>query len=123
MPTIMVMKLYIIITWQSQVEIKHFSVAYFKCITTFKVQYHRLSVKGRTHTCCIDMSGIHSMYKLMFSYAQTASLEACMRLPISIFICSWLQAILPTLFPAKFSPLLINNIQPFLEQAYHRSVL
>ena len=89
--------------WQSQVEIEHFSVAYFKCITTFKVLYHRPSVKGRTHTCCIDMSGIHGMYELMFSYAQTASLEACMRSPISIFICSWLQAILPTLIPAKFS--------------------
>ena len=30
--------------WQSQVEIKHFSVAYFKCITMLKVLYHRPSV-------------------------------------------------------------------------------
>ena len=71
----MVMKLYIIITWQSQVEIEHFFVAYFKCITTFKVLYHRPSVKGRTHTCCIDMSGIHTSNiacmspTLTFSYA------------------------------------------------------
>ena len=36
--------------WQSQMENKHFSIAYFNCITSFKV------VKGRAYTHCVDVS-------------------------------------------------------------------
>ena len=32
--------------WQSWVEIKHYSIAYFDCITTFKALWRRTSVKG-----------------------------------------------------------------------------
>ena len=44
--------------WQSLVEVKHYSIAYFDCITTFKVLWHRTSVKDGVHACCIDGSGI-----------------------------------------------------------------
>ena len=38
--------------WQSRVEIEHYSVAYFNCITAFKALLHRTSVKGGTHYMC-----------------------------------------------------------------------
>ena len=44
--------------WQSQVEIKHYSVAYFDHITAFKVLYHSTSVKGGAHTHYVDLLGI-----------------------------------------------------------------
>ena len=37
--------------WQSRVEIKLHSVAYFNRITVF--------AKGEVHTWCVNMSGIH----------------------------------------------------------------
>ena len=42
--------------WQSQVEIKHYSVAYFNCISAFAALQHRTSVKG---------GGSYMMQKLM----------------------------------------------------------
>ena len=33
--------------WQSQVQIE--SVAYFDCVTVFKVLQHSTSIKGRAH--------------------------------------------------------------------------
>ena len=38
--------------WQSQVEIKHYSIAYFNCITAFEAFLRRTSVKGRAHYIC-----------------------------------------------------------------------
>ena len=46
--------------WQMWVEIEHYFVAYFDCITVFEALYHRTSVKGGAHTRCLDLpvSGI-----------------------------------------------------------------
>ena len=35
--------------WQSRVEIEHYFVPYFNCITVFKALYHKTSVKGGAH--------------------------------------------------------------------------
>ena len=40
--------------WQSHVEIEGCFVAYFDCITVFKVPYRWTSVKGGAHTCFVD---------------------------------------------------------------------
>ena len=44
--------------WQSQVENKHYSVAYFNRTRAFKALYLRTSVKGGAHTCYIEASQI-----------------------------------------------------------------
>ena len=44
--------------WQSRVEIEHYSVAYFDCITVFEVLYRSTSIKGGAHTRYVDLSGI-----------------------------------------------------------------
>ena len=41
--------------WQSQVEIEHYSVAYFYRITMFKALQRRTSVKGEAHTHCVNV--------------------------------------------------------------------
>ena len=46
-------KMMAIMTQQSWLEIKHYSVAYFDCVTVFKV-WCTTTVKGRAHTHCID---------------------------------------------------------------------
>ena len=40
--------------WQSRVEIKGYSVAYFECIAVFEAPYRWNFVKGRAHMCNID---------------------------------------------------------------------
>ena len=45
--------------WQSQVEIEHYSVAYFKCITAFEALLRRTSVKGGAHMRWVNVSSIH----------------------------------------------------------------
>ena len=45
-------------SWLSQVEIEHYSIAYFNRITRFKALQCRTSVKGRAHTH--DLPGIHT---------------------------------------------------------------
>ena len=45
--------------WQSQVEIEHYSVAYFDRITVFEVLKCRTSVKGGAHICCVNVISIH----------------------------------------------------------------
>ena len=37
--------------WQSQVEIEHYSVAYFNRVTVFETLQRSTSVKGRPHMC------------------------------------------------------------------------
>ena len=44
--------------WQSRVENKYYSVAYFDHVRTFKVLYLRNYVKGRAHTHCMKASHI-----------------------------------------------------------------
>ena len=39
--------------WQSWVEIKHYSVAYFDHVTAFKALQCRTSVEGRAHMCSV----------------------------------------------------------------------
>ena len=46
--------------WQSWVEIKHYSVAYFDRVTAFKVLQPGTSVKGGAHMHYVDLSGIHA---------------------------------------------------------------
>ena len=46
--------------WQSQVEIEHYSVAYFNRVTMFKVLLCTTSVKGGAHMRYIDLSAIHA---------------------------------------------------------------
>ena len=38
--------------WQSRVEIGHYSIAYFDCVTA--------SIKGGAYTHCVDVLGIHA---------------------------------------------------------------
>ena len=52
--------------WQSQVEIEHYSIAYFDRATAFKALQHRTSVKGRAHTHYVDLSGIHAYICCMY---------------------------------------------------------
>ena len=40
---------------QSQVEIKHYSVVYFNCITMFEALLHKTSVKGGAHMHCVNV--------------------------------------------------------------------
>ena len=40
--------------WQSHVEIKGYSVAYFNCIAVFEAPYRWTSVKGGAHMCFAD---------------------------------------------------------------------
>ena len=40
--------------WQSQVEIEHYSVASFDCITAFKALKRKTSVKGGAHMCWVN---------------------------------------------------------------------
>ena len=49
--------------WQSGVEIKHYSVAYFDCITAFEVLQRRTSVKGGAHMRCVNVAGIDEFTK------------------------------------------------------------
>ena len=44
--------------WQSQVEIKHYSVGYFDRITAFEALYSRTSIKGGADTCCMNVVSI-----------------------------------------------------------------
>ena len=44
--------------WQSQVEIEHYSVAYFARITAFEVLQRETSIKG----------GVHALGKCMNTY-------------------------------------------------------
>ena len=44
--------------WQPRVEIEHYSVAYFDCITAFEALKCSTSIKGRAHTHYVDLSGI-----------------------------------------------------------------
>ena len=44
--------------WQSQVEIKDYSVAYFDHVTAFVALYRSISVKGGAHTRYVELSGI-----------------------------------------------------------------
>ena len=46
--------------WQSQVEIEHYSIVYFNCAGAFQVLKRTTSIKGRAHTCYVDLSGIHA---------------------------------------------------------------
>ena len=39
---------------KSRVEIHHYSIAYFYCITAFKALQHRNSIKSGAHTCRVD---------------------------------------------------------------------
>ena len=43
---------------QSQVEIEHYSFAYFNCFTMFKALLRSTSVKGGAHTRYVDLFGI-----------------------------------------------------------------
>ena len=45
--------------WQSQVETKHYSIAYFDRDTAFEVLQRRTSVKGGANTLCVNVSSIH----------------------------------------------------------------
>ena len=49
--------------WQSQVEIKHYSiaysVAYFDHVTALQMLKCKTSVKGGAHTCCVNGVSIH----------------------------------------------------------------
>ena len=48
--------------WQSQVEIEHYSVANFICITTFEALEDRTSIMGTVHTCSyVNVSSIHEL--------------------------------------------------------------
>ena len=47
--------------WQSQIEIKHYSISYFDCITVFEVLYRRSSVKGEAHTHYVNVVSIHEL--------------------------------------------------------------
>ena len=40
--------------WQSHVEIKGYSVAYFERIAVLEAPYRRTSVKGGARTCNVD---------------------------------------------------------------------
>ena len=40
--------------WQSQVEIEHYSVAYFDWVTVFETLRQRSSFKGKIHMHCVD---------------------------------------------------------------------
>ena len=51
--------------WQSRVEIKHYSVAYFDHITAFKVLYRSTSIKGGAHTRYVDLLGIDAALLLV----------------------------------------------------------
>ena len=44
--------------WQSRVEIKHYSIAYFDHVTALQVLKHRSSVKGGVCTCCVNVVSI-----------------------------------------------------------------
>ena len=44
--------------WQSCVEIQHYSIAYFDCVTVFEMLQHKISVVGGDPTCYIHLSGI-----------------------------------------------------------------
>ena len=48
-----------VIMWQSQVEIQHYSVVYFNCITAFEVLYHRTSIKSGADMRCVNVVSIH----------------------------------------------------------------
>ena len=48
-----------IYVWQSWVEIKHYSVAYFDHVTALQVLKRRTLVKGRAHMCCVNVVSIH----------------------------------------------------------------
>ena len=53
------MRLYPGHMWQSWVEIEHYSVAYFKHVTTFKVLQCVTSNKGEVNMQCVNISRIH----------------------------------------------------------------
>ena len=44
--------------WQSRVEIKHYSIAYFDRIAGFEALYRRTSVKGGAHMRCVNVASI-----------------------------------------------------------------
>ena len=41
--------------WQSRVEIKHYFIAFFDRVITFKVLRHKTSIKGGTDMDCVDL--------------------------------------------------------------------
>ena len=47
--------------WQSRVEIKYYSIAYFDCVTAFKAPYLWTSVKGGAQTCCVNAASIDAI--------------------------------------------------------------
>ena len=50
--------------WQSWVEIKHYSVAYFDHITALQVLKCRTLVKGGACTCCVYVVSLPTAYEL-----------------------------------------------------------
>ena len=48
-----------IFQWQSRVEIKHYSVAYFDHVTALQVLKRRTLVKGGACKCCVNMVSIY----------------------------------------------------------------
>ena len=45
--------------WQSRVEIKHYSVAYFDHVTILQVLKHRTLVKGKARMWCVNVVSIY----------------------------------------------------------------
>ena len=45
--------------WESRVEIKHYSVAYFDHVTVLQVLKCRTLVKGGAHMCCVNVVSIY----------------------------------------------------------------
>ena len=62
--------------WQSRVENKHYSVAYFDRTRALTTLYLRTSVKGGAHTCCVEASHIDAItYVARMSPALNGSSE------------------------------------------------
>ena len=57
--------------WQSRVEIKGYSVAYFDRIAAFKATYRWTSIKGGAHTHFIDLLAIHASTKHVWALPLT----------------------------------------------------
>ena len=57
--------------WQSHVEIKGYSVAYFERITAFEAPYHGTSGKDGAHMRFVDSLDIHASTKHVWALPLT----------------------------------------------------
>ena len=80
--------------WQSRLEIKDYSVAYFDRFAAFEVPYRWTSIKGGTHMRFVDSLDIHASMKRIWApplmevqrFKHNKAIEICNRITFDFYM-------------------------------------